>query len=317
MQKIGNITSTATPAGEFTNGVVSQGIVPTLIDDKWLNTIQRELVKVVEASGLKLDPSDDTQVWQAIKLLSKGGIQIATDADIVKGVAGKLVDAAGLRRRTDDGRQPPFSADFAAAIGGYPKGAILLGSDGETLWQSTADANTTDPDSATSKGWKNLNSVNNDVYDIFIGMTSFFCMQTAPKGWLFANGSAVSRTTYAKLFSKIGTHYGGGDGRTTFTLPDLRGEFLRGWDAGRGLDSGRNIGTQQGDAIRNIYGSGSGRDISSQPSGAFYPSSKTGYAGYGGTNGNFIGFDASRVVPTANENRPRNVALAVYIYAGA
>lgn len=156
MQKIGNITSTATPAGEFTNGVVSQGIVPTLIDDKWLNTIQRELVKVVEASGLKLDPSDDTQVWQAIKLLSKGGIQIATDADIVKGIAGKLVDAAGLRRRTDDGRQPPFSADFAAAIGGYPKGAILLGSDGETLWQSTADANTTDPDSATSSGWVRL-----------------------------------------------------------------------------------------------------------------------------------------------------------------
>lgn len=206
---------------------------------------------------------------------------------------------------------------WRAIDGGYNKGAVVYGSNMQTMWQSTTDANTTDPDSSAASGWKNLSSVNNDVYDIFIGMASFFCMQTAPKGWLFANGSAVSRTTYAKLFSKIGTHYGGGNGSTTFTLPDLRGVFLRGWDAGRGLDGGRSIGTWQDDAIRNIYGSGVGRDVSSQPSGAFYPVGSTPYAGYGGTNGSFIGFDASRVVPTANENRPRNISLAVYIYAGA
>lgn len=45
----------------------------------------------------------------------------------------------------------------------------------------------------------------------------------APSGWLFADGSAVSRTTYASLFAAVGTTYGAGDGTTTFNLPDRRG----------------------------------------------------------------------------------------------
>lgn len=49
--------------------------------------------------------------------------------------------------------------------------------------------------------------------------------------WLVANGQAVSRTTYATLFQRIGTVYGAGDGSTTFNLPDLQGRFPRGIDA--------------------------------------------------------------------------------------
>jgi len=64
-------------------------------------------------------------------------------------------------------------------------------------------------------------------------------MNAAPDGWRACSGQAVSRTTYAALFAAIGTEYGVGDGSTTFDLPDLRGEFLRGWDNGRGVDSGR------------------------------------------------------------------------------
>ena len=66
-------------------------------------------------------------------------------------------------------------------------------------------------------------------------------------GWLYCNGDAVSRTTYADLFAAIGTTYGVGDGSTTFNLPDLRGVFLRGLDDGKGYDSGRAIGTYQAD----------------------------------------------------------------------
>ncbi|WP_231679148.1 phage tail protein, partial [Ralstonia pseudosolanacearum] len=51
--------------------------------------------------------------------------------------------------------------------------------------------------------------------------------------------------TYAALYAEIGTTFGAGDGAATFNLPDLRGEFLRGWDDGRGVDSGRGIGTWQ------------------------------------------------------------------------
>ena len=70
-------------------------------------------------------------------------------------------------------------------------------------------------------------------------------MAGAPAGWLKADGSAVSRTDYANLFSAIGTTFGTGDGSTTFNLPDLRGEFIRGYDNARGIDSGRTIGSSQ------------------------------------------------------------------------
>jgi microcystin-dependent protein len=69
------------------------------------------------------------------------------------------------------------------------------------------------------------------------GLISFFTMTSAPTGWLKANGAAISRTTYASLFGAIGTTFGAGDGSTTFNLPDLRGEFLRGFDDGRGIDA--------------------------------------------------------------------------------
>lgn len=80
-----------------------------------------------------------------------------------------------------------------------------------------------------------------------VGQVCFFAMQTAPAGFLACSGQAVSRTTYASLFAALGTLYGVGDGSTTFNLPDLRGEFVRGWDGGRGVDTGRVFGSAQTD----------------------------------------------------------------------
>ena len=62
-----------------------------------------------------------------------------------------------------------------------------------------------------------------------IGGIIGFYGTAAPDGWLICNGQAVSRTTYAELFSIISTRSGAGDGRTTFNLPDLRGQVLYGW----------------------------------------------------------------------------------------
>ncbi|MET3476296.1 phage tail protein [Variovorax atrisoli] len=77
------------------------------------------------------------------------------------------------------------------------------------------------------------------------GMVCYFAQSTPPAGYLKRNGAAVSRTTYARLFAKIGTTYGAGDGSTTFNLPDGRGVFDRGLDDGRGLDPGRTLGSYQ------------------------------------------------------------------------
>jgi microcystin-dependent protein len=70
-------------------------------------------------------------------------------------------------------------------------------------------------------------------------------MSTPPTGWLKCDGAAVSRTTYSALFSAIGTTFGAGDGSTTFNVPELRGEFARGWDDGRGVDTARVFGSSQ------------------------------------------------------------------------
>jgi hypothetical protein len=82
------------------------------------------------------------------------------------------------------------------------------------------------------------------------GAVAAFARNTAPTGWLEANGATISRTgANAALFAAIGTTFGAGDGTTTFRIPDLRGYFVRGWDHGSGVDSGRAFGSTQADAF--------------------------------------------------------------------
>lgn len=64
--------------------------------------------------------------------------------------------------------------------------------------------------------------------------------QTVPAGFMECDGRSISRTTYSGLFAILGTVWGIGDGVNSFNIPDLRGEFLRGWDHGKFVD---NVGT--------------------------------------------------------------------------
>jgi len=150
------------------------------------------------------------------------------------------------------------------------------------------------------------------------GAILFVGRNTPPSGWLKANGAAVSRTAYAALYQAIGTTFGAGDGATTFNLPDLRGQFLRGWDDGRGIDSGRVFGSSQSDALQNITGIAVGLWTATPPgndTGAF-ARTVSGSSNRPGTLGDTtydISFDASRIVRTATETRPSNVALLACI----
>ena len=82
------------------------------------------------------------------------------------------------------------------------------------------------------------------------GMVAAFAMATAPAGWIPCDGRSLSRAAYPRLFAAIGTLYGSADANT-FNVPDYRGEFLRGWDNGRGIDVGRLFGTFQADELRS------------------------------------------------------------------
>lgn len=90
-----------------------------------------------------------------------------------------------------------------------------------------------------------------DLETVTPGAVAYFPRTTAPVGWFKCNGAAVSRTTYAALFAAIGTAAGPGDGSTTFNVPDLRGEFIRGLDDGRGVDSARVVASAQGDEFKS------------------------------------------------------------------
>jgi phage-related tail fiber protein len=81
------------------------------------------------------------------------------------------------------------------------------------------------------------------IYGAYPGAVSFFATSTAPTGWLKANGASLSTTAYTDLFARIGYTFGGSG--ANFNLPDLRGEFLRSLDDGRGIDTGRGLGTWQ------------------------------------------------------------------------
>jgi phage-related tail fiber protein len=85
------------------------------------------------------------------------------------------------------------------------------------------------------------------------GAVMSFAMSAAPDGWLPCNGAAINRTTYAPLFSAIRTTFGIGDGANTFNLPDLRGEFIRGWAENRAVDTGRAFGATQSQNWKSLY----------------------------------------------------------------
>jgi microcystin-dependent protein len=131
-----------------------------------------------------------------------------------------------------------------------------------------------------------------------------------PTGFLECNGATISRSTYSALFSKISTLYGAGDGNTNFAIPDLRGEFIRGFDNGRGIDSGRTLGTQQGYDWKGFYMMNTGQNTYNYShSETYHGKSTTNY------NGNtFVGYWAA---PSAalgtkwdtSEIRPRNIAM--------
>lgn len=145
------------------------------------------------------------------------------------------------------------------------------------------------------------------------GQVVFFATNSAPAGWLKANGAAVSRATYAALFAVIGTTFGAGDGSSTFNLPDLRGEFLRGWDDGRGVDNGRAFGSSQVDAFQgHRHTLKTDYSTTSQPGGAraFYNDAVQNL------NDRVLDpiSDGVNGTPrTAAETRPRNIALLACI----
>ena len=148
-----------------------------------------------------------------------------------------------------------------------------------------------------------------------VGMTAYFAVDNIPTGWIAFDEIAtqVTEQRYPELYRHLVGKYGSING-----VPKVADRFLR--NAGNGL----SVGQTQGDAIRNITGRFGPLDnelktkLKTMLDGAFYLIEDEKYFGLNGewnNNNPLIGFDASKVVPTAEENRPKSLVLKLCIKA--
>ena len=192
------------------------------------------------------------------------------------------------------------------------------------------------PSSITNGGFLQTDGSGNLSFQIVAGVPSgsVFCMAvaTVPSGYLECNGNAVSRTTYAALFAVIGVQYGAGNGSSTFNIPDLRGEFIRGFDNGKGTDNNRQIASSQADqnkqhnhsATSTVTDSGHNHSYNS----ANHPTSSGPEQDQGGSPENRTTFNVGKTTGSSStgitvattiannggsESRPRNIAMMYVI----
>lgn len=160
------------------------------------------------------------------------------------------------------------------------------------------------------------------IQTAMIGEIKIWPTGTVPTNCLECNGAAVSRTTYAALFAVIGEEWGQGDNSTTFNLPDMRGEFLRGWDhaAGHDPDAASRTAITTGGNSGDNPGSKQGSDYLAHSHTLGLNVLST--TAVGGASGRVTGSGSSITPSTStmpssggNETRPRNVnVMYVIVY---
>lgn len=145
-----------------------------------------------------------------------------------------------------------------------------------------------------------LGTTQDPKVEVPAGAVTAYAGNGTPAGWFVCDGSAISRTGFPKLFTAIGTTWGVGDGSTTFNIPDLRGEFIRGFDAGRGIDTGRAYASLQADSFEDHTHTVPVLNSGTAAAGDYIASAAT-------TNDTVTSSVASTGAGT--ETRPRNVAM--------
>lgn len=331
MQKISDSTTTATPDGEFTNGNRAGGVPATVLQAAWFNTIQRELVNLVEGAGIALDVQNDAQVLAAVRaLLTWGGLNGKPDAfppsehqhtwEAIEGKPTEFPVGWG-----SVGNKPTTLSGFGITDGIRVLGAgvALPNTNVGPIWHADYNSLMT---------WQvfNANGANYTGYaSVLIGSLLLDTQPTPRAGHIKSGVANLSRTTYAALRAWA-QHNGrmvaaetwvaghivcadNPDG-ATFRVYDVRGEFLRAWDDGRGADPGRPFGAWQPDEFR-AHQHVDGFRLHQQYVGAFaYGVGAEGGSGYIlSTSATTATTQALTSGTGGSESRPRNVPLLASI----
>lgn len=329
----GTPAAPATPSTGYPMGGNPQtGTLATKVGAYWFYQITEELRGVIVAAGITPDHTNVTQLAAAIQtLIQAGNRSIVVDpATFAPGVTdGKAVYWDEVNTRfalaVADGSDAQDVAGIAdvtnAKVYAFGKAAGLLSGltpgsryylDGSTAGAIT----TTAPINVVSVGiaksaaeiFVDIDATVAATPGVPVGATLYVPGNAAPAGFVKKNGALLSRTTYADLYAYgaasgnmaandgawTAGQFSPGDGATTFRIPDGRGEFMRGWDDGRGADAGRAIGSWQADDLKSHTHTvplGNGGPGASNASGYYSTNGPTTSSSTGGT-----------------ETRPRNVA---------
>lgn len=217
-----------------------------------------------------------------------------------------------ISHKSDGTDKNKFASEFAvgeAAKKGLPLGAVVsfpravtnpvgfLRADGSTFNTQTF------PDLYRVLG--NSNQLP-DLTRSDVGMTAYFAVDNIPTGWIAFDDIAtqVTEQRYPELYRHLVGKYG-----SIASVPKVADRFLR--NAGNGL----SVGQTQEDAIRNITGKFGPVDGDDRHTGAFRQEESFGYGATLERSRWWVSFDASRVVPVANENRPKSLILKLCIKA--
>lgn len=270
----------------FTSGNPQTGVPATEVSAEILDALQEEICAVVDGAGIALEKSNNSQLLLAIKKLESR----------------RYFSAGQALPATDIG--PIWHDDYNDWMTWQTfnqNGANYTGYASRSIGSLLLDTQPTPRAGYIKSGVQNLSRVT----------------YAALRAWAIHHGLMVAPGMWAAGSVQFADNADG----TTFRIYDVRGEFLRAWDDGRGVDAGRTALSAQGDAIRNIVGAFTTDNgwMFTGATGALATvgssSANTKNATTSGTANTFasFNFDASRVVPTAAENRSRNTALPAVI----
>jgi hypothetical protein len=326
--KINNITykTAQIDSPTFTGLVSAPGY--TGVADQVITISHLDAAKVVLNAAIALKSNSASPTFTGTPLAPTPAIgnsttQIATTAFVTTAITNSASTSASGYQAYTNAAITAFSNNnnltlalksniLSPEFTGVPRAPTAATTDNSTQIATTAFAN-----SAAASVQQQLNAaviaLNNAIAStrpVPVGAVFHMQRATVPYGYLEANGQTVSRTTYADLWNYLGQP-NTGNGSSTFTLIDLRAEFIRGWDNGRGIDTNRVIGSSQlSDNLAHNHGSAGDDQLAWA----------AGVAGWPGTSRGTFQYDAnskygggSQIWNTTtdggNESRPRNIAL--------
>ncbi|HHE3594931.1 TPA: tail fiber protein [Pasteurella multocida] len=279
----------------FTEG--GNGVAPSYPGADWFNIVQAELLNILIEANITPDKSQLNQITLAIKEVVKISVAESLDGKANKKHKHSISDITDLEEALEEASKKGLPV---GSIIGFDKAITppgFLRCDGSTFSSSTY------PDLYRARQNNNVlpNLTRSDV-----GSTSYFAVDDIPDGWIYFDDIAtkVTQSTYPELYQHLVRKYG-----SISAVPKAQDRFIR--NAGNGL----SVGQTQDDAIRNIKGQLTIDDYDRDKiTGAFKFIGEGRAAGNSG-GGSLVEFDASHVVPTAEENRPKALVLKKCIKA--